>query len=117
MGRSQAGMESRRARDNASYSKDPTRMKANAARWAADNPKRKAWTTQKFCAKRRGIEFTLTLEQFIEFWGSNFHLRGNKKANLCMGRYGDTGAYEVGNIYRCTNTENNSAPRTKEDLK
>ncbi len=35
--------------------------------------------------------------------------------DMCMGRYGDKGAYEIGNIYKCTNRENKGLPRSKPD--
>ena len=87
-----------------------------AQRWKAENPKRYAWLGQRNTSKRRGVEFNLTFEEWRDFWGSDFHKRGRKMDDLCMGRYGDVGAYELGNIYKCTNRENKGAPRLKPDI-
>ena len=81
----------------------------------ADNRKRKAWLDQRATSKKRGIEFKLSFKEYCEFWGEEYTLKGIKMDDLCMGRYGDKGAYEVGNIYKCTNRENKGAPRNKEE--
>lgn len=62
---------------------------------------RAAFEKQRFAAKYRGIDFNLTFEQWMSWWESTGHFseRGRFKHNYCMCRVGDTGAYELGNIY------------------
>lgn len=52
-------------------------------------------------AARRGIEFSLTFDQWIKIWkdSGKFSERGRGAAKYCMSRYGDKGAYEVGNVF------------------
>ena len=61
---------------------------------------RRVWGTQKSNAKRRGIEFKLTYEQWIDWWLNTGHFedRGLGKGKYVMSRIGDSGAYELGNI-------------------
>ena len=66
---------------------------------------------QRHYAKKRGIAFVITPEEWIEWWGDELPLRGNKPYDLCMGRYDDRGPYKLGNIYKATNAENNVGPR------
>jgi hypothetical protein len=63
---------------------------------------------QKHRAKERNIEFKLTFEEWWQFWMNSgvYHLRGKKANQYVMGRIGDKGAYEVGNIYPTTVREN-----------
>ncbi len=64
------------------------------------------WYQQKCDAASRNIEFYLTLDEWTDWWGSDFLRRGNKKDDLCMCRYGDKGHYELGNIYKATMSQN-----------
>ncbi|MGQ7908603.1 hypothetical protein [Burkholderia sp. BC1] len=66
------------------------------------------FNSQKYSAKQRGIEFHLTFEQWWNIWQQSgvYHLRGVGKDKYCMGRFGDVGAYALGNVYICTNAEN-----------
>lgn len=57
-----------------------------------------AFVRQRISARQRGIEWKLTFEQFVEFWGDDFQHRGKNSGNLQMQRIADSGAYEVGNI-------------------
>lgn len=97
------------------YEKNPAYYREKALRWVAANRKRKAWLDQRATSKRRGVEFNLTFEEYVEFWGDDYHRKGRKMADLCMGRYSDRGAYEVGNIYKATNAENKCGPREKDE--
>lgn len=76
--------------------------------WKLDNAERYAYGQQKSMAKRRDIEFNLTLEEWIEWWGDDFKLRGRGEGKLVMCRLNDEGPYEVGNIYKATGAENTS---------
>jgi hypothetical protein len=97
------------------YQKDKQYHREKAARWVRQNKKRKCWLDQRATSKRRGVDFRLTFEEYCEFWGEDFEKKGRKPNDLCMGRYEDDGAYEVGNIYKCTNAENKQGPKPKPD--
>ena len=58
----------------------------------------------KCSAKRRGIPFHLTFEEWMEVWGSKYELRGAGGYVMC--RNGDTGPYAVGNVFIATGADN-----------
>lgn len=95
------------------YERDKDYHKQKTARWVDANKKRKRWLDQRATSKKRGVDFNLSFEEYCEFWGDNFHKKGRRMTELCMGRYDDKGAYEVGNIYQCTNAENKLGPKPK----
>ena len=75
-------------------------------------------------AKRRGIDFNMTYEEWLFVWLSSghFHERGKGREQYVMARYGDTGPYEVGNVKIIPNHENCSEatagkPKSKEHAK
>ena len=74
--------------------------------WNLDNPKRKAYQSQKACAKHRGIEWLFTYEEWIGWWGDDWSRRGKGANDLCMARIGDTGPYSIDNVVKATNAEN-----------
>jgi len=81
-------------------------------RWKLKNPKRYAYLGQRHTSKQRGIEFNLTFEEFVEFWGDDFSCRGTKNPeDLQMCRYDDEGPYQIGNIYKASKSENSNRPR------
>jgi hypothetical protein len=53
---------------------------------------------QKRGAKRRGIEWQLTFEEWIDWWGNDIHKRGAGFDKLQMQRVADKGPYALGNI-------------------
>lgn len=57
---------------------------------------------QKQQARLRGIEFKLSLEEWLLWWGVDICNRGKKAGQLQMCRKNDEGAYELGNIYKDT---------------
>jgi hypothetical protein len=61
-------------------------------------------------AKARGIVFRLTFEQWAAIWKASgkWKRRGSLRGTYCMARYGDQGAYEVGNVAIIRNEENRS---------
>jgi len=71
---------------------------------------RLAYHSHKGGAKRRGIEFKLTFEEWWDIWKPHFHNRGRNKGQFAMCRTMDKGAYEVGNV-RIDTVEGNG--RTK----
>ena len=75
---------------------------------------RSAYLSQKSNAKRRGIEFHLTFEQWMEFWGDDLARRGPGRYELGMQRPCDSGPYAVGNIRKGTPADN---VRTREAMR
>lgn len=66
----------------------------------SDKKLRKAYYTHFRNSQRRGIEFNLSYEEWLTIWlySGKLHLRGKHPGQFCMGRKGDKGAYEVGNV-------------------
>lgn len=62
---------------------------------------RRAYTHHRGNAKLRAVAFTLTFDQWWDIWQASgkFSQRGKHKGQYCMSRYGDRGAYEVGNVF------------------
>jgi hypothetical protein len=61
----------------------------------------KTYTQHKSNAKRRGIEFKLTLDEWKQIWidSGKWDQRGRGADKYCMCRIGDQGCYEVGNVF------------------
>lgn len=76
----------------------------------SDDPKgpRHKFRVAKADAKRRGIPFLFTFEEWWEFWGQDdrWSRRGRGGDNLVMARNGDTGPYAPWNVHCCTYAEN-----------
>ncbi len=70
------------------------------------NKYRIAYNTQKANAKKRGIGFMLTFQDWCEFWGEDIERRGTGPTNLQMQRFADTGPYAIGNIKKGTPKQN-----------
>ena len=66
-----------------------------------DADKRFKYACQKGKAKHRGIEFNLTYEEWWDIWekSGKWEERGVNKGQYAMSRYGDQGAYEIGNVF------------------
>jgi hypothetical protein len=56
--------------------------------------------THRGRAKFMNIPFRLTFEQWLGIWKKSKRLpqRGNRKGKYVMARFGDEGAYEIGNV-------------------
>ncbi len=67
---------------------------------------RTAYARQVSGAKRRGVGWEITFEQWLEWWGADLALRGSGPDDLQMCRHGDEGPYALGNIYKGTKREN-----------
>jgi hypothetical protein len=67
------------------------------------------YTNQKVVAKQRGIPFLLTFEEWWEIWQTSgkWEQRGRRSDQYVMARFGDQGAYAIGNVRICTTQENN----------
>jgi len=59
-------------------------------------------------ARLRGVVFNLTFPQWVAVWEESglYDARGRGKSGYCMARYGNTGAYEIGNVYIASVIEN-----------
>ena len=70
--------------------------------------KEKYWN-QKAQARLRGIDFTLTFEQWWDIWqqSGKWEQRGRKKDQYVMSRIGDNGGYTFGNVFIQSNADNN----------
>ena len=82
---------------------------AQCRRWKANNQARMWFNNHKSSAKQRGVAFLLSYTEWKDLWGSLLSQRGHLPDHLCMCRHGDTGPYEVGNVYLATNRQNNQA--------
>jgi hypothetical protein len=76
--------------------------------------------TQKNHARQRGIPWRLPYWEWLQIWQDSGHLndRGRNGGQWVMGRNGDVGAYEFGNvkIIRCE-TNNSGAAFRKHQIR
>jgi hypothetical protein len=59
---------------------------------------REAYKAQRANARRRGIAWDLTFDQWLAWWGADLVRRGVGPDRLQMQRIGDAGPYALGNI-------------------
>jgi len=61
----------------------------------------KAYTQQKSNAKQRGVEFSITFEEWKQVWldSGKWDERGRGAEKFCMCRIGDVGCYSVANVF------------------
>lgn len=75
---------------------------ADIRRWAhsagVPDPVR-SYRTHEKRARARGIEFLMTFKEWWGVWEGKYEQRGPSGDSLCMGRFGDTGPYAIGNVY------------------
>jgi hypothetical protein len=71
---------------------------------------RQCYTRSKADAKRRGIDFLFTFEEWKQWWidTGKWELRGKTRGSFQMCRFNDQGPYAVDNVY-CDTVEANSA--------
>lgn len=72
---------------------------------------RSAYNQHKKNAKRRGIDFLLTFDQWLDIWGDKIEQRGPRSWQLGMCRINDSGPYAVGNVYLGTPARNAASRR------
>jgi hypothetical protein len=67
-----------------------------------------AFQAQRRTARARGIEWNIKLWDWWQVWekSGKWNLRGRTKGHYVMCRFGDVGAYEVGNVYIATCSHN-----------
>jgi hypothetical protein len=69
------------------------------------------WTEyqmQKAMSKKRNIQWDLTFEQWLDWWGSDIEFRGRKPEDLVMGRIDLTKPYRLDNLLKISHSENTS---------
>jgi hypothetical protein len=88
--------EVRLARRRARYAENPEKHRE----WQTKNPERHAYNSHKYHAKRRGIGFNLTFEEWMTIWteSGKWELRGVRRGCYVMARFGDVGPYAIGNV-------------------
>jgi hypothetical protein len=89
---------------------DRQRKKHRRAKYRRyDTSPRGRYRQHKGNAKRRGVPFDLTFEQWLDVWKSSGHFdaRGNKtRDGYVMARKDDRGGYTVGNVSIKSNAAN-----------
>jgi hypothetical protein len=63
---------------------------------------------QRSQARRRGIEWQLTFEEWLGIWSASgrWEQRGNRTGGFVMGRNGDVGPYSVTNVQIIPHSQN-----------
>ena len=71
-------------------------------------PFKRAYSHQKSNAKQRDVGFNLTFDEWKQIWvdSGEWERRGRGSDKYCMCRIGDSGAYEVGNVFIDQNCRN-----------
>ena len=77
-------------------------------------PMRVEFTGQKISARKRGIEFLMTYDEWLGIWQASGRLdqRGRRRGEYVMARFGDVGPYAVDNVYISTVSDNISKGQT-----
>ena len=80
---------------------------------------RSKYCVHKQCAKRRGIAFELTFEEWLEIWENSGHFdeRGRRAHQYQMARHNDLGPYAVGNVKIITTSQNIKEVKNKKGRK
>lgn len=84
-------------------------MRADHISVCSDEKLRRAFWVQKDNARKRGISFELTFEQWLSIWrkSGKLQLRGIAgPESFVMARYGDVGSYSIDNVKIISNAEN-----------
>lgn len=58
------------------------------------------YRVQESHADCRGIEWKITFQEWLDWWGDDLDRRGPHKDELGMCRFHDKGPYQLGNIYK-----------------
>jgi hypothetical protein len=69
------------------------------------------YNNNKANAKRRGIEWQLTWEEWWHLWQPYYHLRGRTNGSYQLCRNGDSGPYSINNCYIATREQNRKEQR------
>lgn len=83
------------------------------------NKYKTAYNLQTHQARKRGIEWKLTYQEWLAWWGDDIERRGVGHDKLQMQRFHDKGAYEIGNIkkgYPRDNAKTSAACRINKNI-
>lgn len=96
------------------YAKNKDKSSANFKRWRMENKERNAARTiawsrtmngsfaqYKGGARHRGIEFTLTKEQFLSFWQKPCYYTGRPITTIGLDRVDNSKGYTMDNVVPC----------------
>ena len=77
-------------------------------RWKKAHPERAAFHAQRGNAKRRGIAWEFTFDEWWAWWQTDgrWERRGSRTGKLVMARFGDVGPYSPDNVRPLTPAEN-----------
>lgn len=80
---------------------------------------KKHFSDQRTAAARRCIPFLLSFQEWLQIWTDSGHLveRGRGIGRYCMARFGDAGAYRVGNVRIIRNEENRAEQIVSDDTR
>ncbi len=86
-------------------------MHKSRSRYTKMGWQRYLYACHKFGAKRRGISFEFSFEEWLKWWKDNLGknwmaLRGNRSDQYHMARYGGKGPYRADNVKCITALEN-----------
>ena len=96
----------------------PEKRKAQKAeqekRWREANRERQAFNNQRANARKRGVSWEFSYEQWVEWWGEDIGKRGCRRDCLVMARYNDTGPYAEWNVRKTTVADNNAEMKARQ---
>lgn len=77
-------------------------------KWRKENPIKAAYANLKANAKRRGKEFTITIEQFRQFCQQTDYIKRKGRRATCyhVDRIDETKGYTIDNIQALSNRDN-----------
>lgn len=88
------------------HGRDSKCPKCKTRTWKANNPATYAFNKLKYRAKERGIDFTLTIEEFKILWEKKSGALGKTASCLSFDRIDPRLGYSFGNIEVVTLSEN-----------
>ena len=88
------------------YTANTEKVLAVARLWSHNFPHRRAYAEQITGARKRGIAWEFTFEEWWNCWWPHWQHRGRKGHELQMTRYGDIGPYSPANIKIVTANQN-----------
>lgn len=64
------------------------------------------WEAQRNMARYRDIDWNITLEEWVSWWGDDIDRRGRKSDDLVMARIDMSKGYQLDNLIKLTHKEN-----------
>jgi hypothetical protein len=108
MATSEHSREMQRARFRKWKAANPERAAEIQRSYAANHPEKVAYTRQRLQARKRGIEWLFTFDEWWAVWEASgkWKQRGTHKGQYGMSRFGDKGPYAATNVRICIMEEN-----------